>query len=135
MRVSLFSYISCQNYQRSRHNGMAKLKKIECINDCKNKKNVNTKSWSPKLIWLSKNYLQLNSADFPKLLCFMASSITILLIRKSCSKYFRLNAQPEIQILIGLYYDITGYGVSSPGIQNKKDFCLKINIPKGIYWI
>jgi hypothetical protein len=32
-------------------------------------------------------------------------------------------------------YGITGYGVSSPGIQNYKDFCIKINIPKGNYWI
>ena len=29
----------------------------------------------------------------------------------------------------------TGYGVSSPGIHNYKDFCRKINIPKGNYWI
>jgi hypothetical protein len=32
-------------------------------------------------------------------------------------------------------YGITGYGVSSPGIQNYKDFCIKINIPKGNYRI
>ena len=25
----------------------------------------------------------------------------------------------------------TGYGVSSPDIENQKDFCLKINMPKG----
>ena len=30
-------------------------------------------------------------------------------------------------------YGNTGYGVSSPGIQNWKDFCLIINIPKGNY--
>jgi hypothetical protein len=27
-------------------------------------------------------------------------------------------------------YGITGYGVSRPGIQNQKDFCIKINTPK-----
>ena len=32
-------------------------------------------------------------------------------------------------------YGITGYGISSPEIQNQKDFCIKINIPKGNYWI
>ena len=32
-------------------------------------------------------------------------------------------------------YGNTGYGVSSPRIQNKKKICLKINIPKGNYWI
>ena len=32
-------------------------------------------------------------------------------------------------------YGNTGYGVSSPGIQNQKGFCLKINISKGNYWI
>ena len=32
-------------------------------------------------------------------------------------------------------YGNTGYGVSSPGIQNQKDFCLKINISKGNFWI
>ena len=32
-------------------------------------------------------------------------------------------------------YGNTGYGVSSPGIQNQKDFCLKSNISKGNYWI
>ena len=26
-------------------------------------------------------------------------------------------------------YGITGYGVSRPGIQNSKDFCIKTNIP------
>ena len=36
---------------------------------------------------------------------------------------------------IYLRYGNTGYGVSSPGIQNYKYFCLKINIPKGNYWI
>ena len=30
-------------------------------------------------------------------------------------------------------YGNTSYGVSSPGIQNQKDFCLKNNIPKGNY--
>ena len=34
-----------------------------------------------------------------------------------------------------VHYGITGYGVSRPGIQNKKDFCIKINIPKENYWI
>ena len=32
-------------------------------------------------------------------------------------------------------YGITSYGVSRPGIQNKKGFCIKINLPKGNYWI
>ena len=27
----------------------------------------------------------------------------------------------------------TGYGVSSPDIENQNDFCLKINMPKGNY--
>ena len=33
-------------------------------------------------------------------------------------------------------YGIPGYGVSRPGIQNKKDFCIKINISKKIieFW-
>ena len=30
-------------------------------------------------------------------------------------------------------YGITDYGVTSPGIQNYKDFCKKFNIPKGNY--
>jgi hypothetical protein len=30
-------------------------------------------------------------------------------------------------------YGITGYGVSRPGIQNLKDFCIKINTYKGNY--
>ena len=34
-----------------------------------------------------------------------------------------------------VYYGITGYGVSRPGIQNRKGFCIKINLPKGNYWI
>ena len=33
------------------------------------------------------------------------------------------------------HYGISGYGVSRPGIQNKKGFCIKINLPKGNYWI
>jgi hypothetical protein len=32
-------------------------------------------------------------------------------------------------------YGTSGYGVSRPGIQNKKGFCIKINLPKGNYWI
>ena len=36
----------------------------------------------------------------------MAFSMIILLIGKICSKFFRLNAKAEIQILIGLYYYI-----------------------------
>ena len=28
------------------------------------------------------------------------------------------------------HYGISGDGVSRPGIQNKKDFCIKINLPK-----
>ena len=38
---------------------------------------------------------------------------------------------------VGKYYCITGYGVSGPGIQNQKDFCIKINIRKLLnfeYW-
>jgi hypothetical protein len=31
-----------------------------------------------------------------------------------------------------VHYGITSYGVSRPGIQNKKDFCIKINISKKI---
>ena len=40
-------------------------------------------------------------------------------------------------ILINLHkkYGNTGYGVSSLGIQIQKDVCLKINIPKGNYYI
>ena len=34
-----------------------------------------------------------------------------------------------------LHYGNTGYGVSSPGMQNYKDFCQKINIPKRNYLI
>ena len=34
-----------------------------------------------------------------------------------------------------LEYGITGYGVSRPGIQNKKGSCIKVNLPKGNYWI
>ena len=30
-------------------------------------------------------------------------------------------------------HEISGYGVSRPGIQNKKGFCIKINLPKGNY--
>ena len=33
------------------------------------------------------------------------------------------------------YYGITGYQVFKRGVQNWKDFCLKINIPEGNYWI
>ena len=32
---------------------------------------------------------------------------------------------------LGMQYSITGNGVSRPGIQNEKDFCIKINILKG----
>ena len=35
------------------------------------------------------------------------------------------------QALKNVHYGNTGNGVSSPGIQNQKDFCLRINIPKG----
>ena len=35
--------------------------------------------------------------------------------------------------LLNLCYGNTGYGVSSRSIQNQQGFCLKINIPKGIY--
>ena len=30
-------------------------------------------------------------------------------------------------------YGNTGYGVSRPGLQNQKDFCIRINIPKEYY--
>ena len=33
------------------------------------------------------------------------------------------------------YYGNTGCGVFKPGVWNYKDFCLKINILKGNYWI
>ena len=41
----------------------------------------------------------------------------------------------NVQTLLRLYsgYGISGYGVSRPGIQNKKGFCIKINLPKGNY--
>ena len=29
-----------------------------------------------------------------------------------------------------IHYGVTSYGMSRPGIQNEKDFCIKINIPK-----
>ena len=34
-----------------------------------------------------------------------------------------------------IVYGISGFGVSRPGILNKKGFCIKINLPKGNYWI
>ena len=34
-----------------------------------------------------------------------------------------------------MYYGITGCGVFKRGIRNKKGFCLRINITKGIFWI
>ena len=34
-----------------------------------------------------------------------------------------------------VHYGSTGYKVSSPGVQNKKAVCLKINIPRGNDWI
>ena len=34
-----------------------------------------------------------------------------------------------------IQYGNPGCGVFKRGIQNKKDFCIKINIPKGNYWI
>ena len=37
--------------------------------------------------------------------------------------------------IINHHYGITGYRVSRPEIQNQKDFCIKINVPKGNYWI
>jgi hypothetical protein len=35
--------------------------------------------------------------------------------------------------MFGTGYGITGYGVSRPGIQNRKGFCIKINLPKVNY--
>ena len=32
-------------------------------------------------------------------------------------------------------YGNTGCGVFKRGVQNQKDFCIEINIPKGNYWI
>ena len=40
----------------------------------------------------------------------------------------------SIHIMPHVSYGITGYDVSRPGIQNKKDFCMKINISKGNDW-
>jgi hypothetical protein len=40
---------------------------------------------------------------------------------EQCNKYY-----------ICMYYGITGYGVSRPGIQNLKDFCIKTTHPKEI---
>ena len=34
-----------------------------------------------------------------------------------------------------LYYGNMGCKVFKPGVQNQKDFCLRINILKGNYWI
>ena len=39
----------------------------------------------------------------------------------------------DILSCITFHYAISGYGVSRPGIQNKKGFCIKINLPKGNY--
>ena len=36
--------------------------------------------------------------------------------------------------LYNAYYGIKGCGVFKRGVQNKKDFCLKINILKGKYF-
>ena len=38
-----------------------------------------------------------------------------------------------LEIDVQVHYGITGYGVLRPGIQNKKGFCIKINLPKGNY--
>ena len=58
----------------------------------------------------------------------------ILSVRVHCIK---LPLTILISVLKSIYvrYGITDYGVSRPGIQNWKDFCMKINIPKGNYWI
>jgi hypothetical protein len=36
-------------------------------------------------------------------------------------------------LFLSASYGISVYGVSRPGIQNKKGFCIKINLPKGNY--
>ena len=40
-----------------------------------------------------------------------------------------------LQLLTTIYHSfgITGYGGLRPGIQNKKGFCIKINLPEGNY--
>ena len=49
-------------------------------------------------------------------------------------KAARANGQTPVRPSLARY-GISGYGVSRPGIQNKKGFCIKINSPEGNYWI
>ena len=47
-----------------------------------------------------------------------------------------VNARKTISVAIAnvhVYYGSTGCGVFKWGIQNQKDFCKNINIPKGNY--
>ena len=41
----------------------------------------------------------------------------------------------KLQAILCLHYGNTGCGVFRRGVQNQKDFCLRINILKGNYWI
>ena len=61
--------------------------------------------------------------------------LTRELAQEIWSRFLEICFLPRCLLLLCAYYGNTGYGVSSPGIQNLKDFCLKINIPKGNYWI
>ena len=46
-----------------------------------------------------------------------------------------INITSSYALWVSLAYGNTGCQVLKRGIQNWKDFCLKINIPKGNYWI
>ena len=59
---------------------------------------------------------------------------SIILLTKSNTQSWNYKSTYLVAIYF-LYKYHTGYGVSSPGIHNYKDFCRKINIPKGNYWI
>ena len=47
--------------------------------------------------------------------------------------YWKCSNSGVAQNQLYWHYGITGYQVATPGIQNQKDFCIKINIPKGNY--
>ena len=86
-------------------------------------------SFVPCLIYISKWVISL-------LLSYIRKSSQILkrykqgvsippyldMVNFECSVYF-----------FSVHYGIAGNGVSRPGIQNKTDFCIKINISKGNY--
>ena len=44
-----------------------------------------------------------------------------------------LSTLRDKNVEVGGGYGITGYGVLRPGIQNRKGFCTKINLPKENY--